>query len=120
MDRAAVLTGHPLPCIIGGDTLPILDSMLETGTGYICCPVATNQRAFMDRMAGHPEVSVRINMSPTPITMGDFDAIRREVDRVLALAEGRPGTCIGTGCLPYEADPEMVLKTREYITQASS
>jgi hypothetical protein len=54
-------------------------------------------------------------MDPGPITANDVDAVRREADRVLALAKGRTDVCIGTGCLPFEAEPQMVLKTREYI-----
>ncbi len=115
MEQTSALVSHPVPCIMGGDTLPILDHILATGTGYVCCPAETDQRGFMETMKRHPRVFVRINMDPGPITANDFDAIRREVDRVLALARGRTGVCIGTGCLPFEADPEMVLRTREYI-----
>jgi hypothetical protein len=37
------------------------------------------------------------------------------VNRVIALAPDDRDLCIGTGCLPFEADPQMVLKTKEYI-----
>ena len=119
MTQTARLVSHPVPCIMGGDTLPILDSLLATGTGYVCCPAETNQRGFMERMKSHPEVKVRINMNPGPITANDFDAIRKEVVRVIALAPNDPDLCIGTGCLPFEADPLMVLKTKEYILSKS-
>ena len=115
MEKTSVLVSHPVPCIMGGDTLPILDSLLATGTGYVCCPAETNQRGFMEKMKSHPEVKVRINMDPRPITANDFDAIRKEVDRVIALAGDSSDICIGTGCLPFEADPQMVLKTKDYI-----
>jgi uroporphyrinogen-III decarboxylase len=119
MAQTSVLVSHPVPCIMGGDTLPILDSLLATGTGYICCPAETDQRGFMQKMKSHPEVKVRINMDPRPITANDFDGIRNEVDRVIALAGGSAEICIGTGCLPFEADPQMVLKTKEYILSKS-
>jgi uroporphyrinogen-III decarboxylase len=115
MRQTAGLVSHPVPCIMGGDTLPILDSLLATGTGYVCCPAETNQRGFMEKMKSHPQVKVRINMDPRPITAHDFDAIKTEVNRVIALAGGSTDICIGTGCLPFEADPQMVLKTKEYI-----
>jgi len=115
MAQTSGLVSHPVPCIMGGDTLPILDSLLATGTGYVCCPAETDQRGFMEKMKSHREVKVRINMDPGPITANDFDAIREEVDRVTALAPDSPDICIGTGCLPFEADPQMVLKTREYV-----
>jgi len=69
----------------------------------------------MEKMKAHPEVMVRINMDPRPMTSRNFEAVKKEVDRVLELANNRDKVCIGTGCLPYETDPQMVLKTREYI-----
>jgi len=113
---AAEIIGHSVPCVIGGDTEPILEAMLETGTGYLVCPLATDQRAFMARMAAHPEVTVRINMDPRPLLAKNDRAIENEVDRVLGLAHNRPHVCIGTGALPYEADPDVVLWTRDLIS----
>ena len=115
MKETSEVVGHPVPCIMGGDTLPILDYILDTGTGYVCCPAKTNQQKFMEKMRAHPEVMVRINMNPAGITSKNFDEVQKEVDRVLALAENRQNVCIGTGCLPFEADPDVVLKTKEYI-----
>lgn len=115
MQETAAVVGHPVPCVIGGNTAPILDAILETGTGYVCCPAETDQQAFMEKMKPHPEVTVRINMDPRPMTAKDFEAMQKEVDRVLTLAENRDKVCIGTGCLPFETDPQMVLKTKEYI-----
>lgn len=115
IEAAAATLGHPVPCVMGGNTTPILDSILETGTGYVCCPSETDQREFMKKMQDHPEVMVRINMDPGIIASGDLDAAYREVDRVMTLAANRKRVCLGTGCLPFEADPQMVLKTREYI-----
>ena len=115
MEETSVITGHPVPCIIGGDTLPILDYILQTGTGYVCCPAKTDQQKFMEVMRAHPEVTVRINMDPGPITSKNFGEVEKEVDRVLELANNREKVCIGTGCLPLETDPEAVLKTKEYI-----
>lgn len=115
MNETAAVTGHPMPCIIGGDTLPILDYILETGTRYICCPAETDQQGFMNKMQAHPDVMVRINMDPRGITSKNLDDVQKEVDRVLALAHNRTNVCIGTGCLPFEADPEVVLYTKQYI-----
>jgi uroporphyrinogen decarboxylase len=72
MGQVSGLVRHPVPCIMGGDTLPILDHLLATGTGYVCCPAETNQQGFMEKMKSHPEVKVRINMDPRPITANDF------------------------------------------------
>jgi uroporphyrinogen decarboxylase len=115
MEKTAAVVGHPVPCIIGGDTTPILDAILETGTGYVCCPAKTDQRMFMEKMRAHPNVMVRINMDPKPMTSKNFGDVEKEVDRVFELANNRKKVCIGTGCLPFETDPDAVLKTKEYI-----
>ena len=130
MEKTAAVVGHPVPCIIGGDTAPILDSILETGTGYVCCPAGTDQQMFMGKMRAHPDVTVRINMDPRPMTSPvpaqsqvqakNFGVLEKEVDRVLELANNRVKVCIGTGCLPFETDPEAVLKTKEYILSKTS
>ncbi|MFH1717112.1 MAG: uroporphyrinogen decarboxylase family protein [Planctomycetota bacterium] len=120
MDKTSAALGHPVPCIIGGDTLPILDDILRTGTGYVCCPAKTDQRKFMDRMRSTPDVMVRINMDPGPITSKNLEQVEKEVDRVVALAENRRLVCIGTGCLPFEADPEMVLYTKKYVSSRNA
>jgi uroporphyrinogen-III decarboxylase len=115
MEKTAVVVGHPVPCIMGGDTAPILDSILQTGTGYVCCPAGTDQRLFMDIMRERPDVMVRINMDPRPMTSKNFPDVEKEVDRVFELANNREKVCIGTGCLPFETDPQAVIKTKEYI-----
>lgn len=115
MAGAAAIVGHAVPCIIGGDTTPILEAILETGTGYVICPAETDQQAFMNCVWDRTDVTVRINTAPEVIAGGTWKQIRAEVDRILELAAGRPNVCLGTGALPYEAPPENVLRIREYL-----
>lgn len=112
----AAITGSPPAFIMGGDTSPIIEAVMETGTGYVCCPSETDQRLFMERMRAHPRVMVRINMDPRPLVAGDFELIQLEVDRVIEMAQNRNLVCIGTGVLPYEVEPEVVLRTRDLIS----
>jgi hypothetical protein len=119
IDRASALCGHPVPCIIGGDTEPILDSILDTGTGYVICPCETDQELFMGRMEARPDVTVRINTLSGVFSTGDVAAVYRELERVLALARGREKVCLGTGALPFEADPEIVLKAKAFVRERS-
>ena len=117
MTRIADVLGHSVPCIIGGDTTPILDAMLETGTGYVVAPHETDQAAFMKKVWDRTEIRVRVNMDVEVISRGTWDRIRGEADRVARLVEGRPNVCLGTGALPYETVPENVLRLREYVEQ---
>jgi uroporphyrinogen decarboxylase len=116
MTHTASIAGHPVPCIMGGNTYLILDDILSTGTGYVVCNVETNQQAFVDRLcATHPQVNVRINMDPRIVACPDRAAILAEVDRILAIAAGRPNCLMGTGCLPLETPPGNIRLIREYL-----
>lgn len=112
---AETIMDHPVPCVIGGDTTPILDDILATGTGYVICPAETNQAAFIAKSTSHPHVKVRINLDPNTIAYGTPEAILREVDRILALAAIRPNCLLGTGSLPYETPPANVKLVRDYV-----
>lgn len=116
LELAATAVGHPVPCIMGGNTVPILDDLLATGTGYVVCNVETNQTAFVKRVAKtHPHVQVRINMHPVVVACRDPQTLYREVDRILAIAAGRPNCLLGTGCLPLETPPENIRLIKDYI-----
>lgn len=115
IEEASSVVGHPVPCIIGGDTAPILDSILETGTGYVICPCETDQQLFMEKMVAHPDVMVRVNTRPGVFASGDLTAVYEELDRILELVKNRKKACIGTGALPFETNPEVVLKARQYV-----
>ena len=116
LDRFAAIVGHPVAFVMGGNTVPILDAILEMGCGYVCCPVESCQGAFMAKMAAHPEVMVRVNMDHRIVAGPSWDAIRAEADRVVALGKTRAKACIGTGALPYETPPENVLRLKNYVT----
>lgn len=120
ISEASAIAGHPVPCIIGGNTEPILDSMLETGTGHLICPCETDQDLFMHRMRAFPDVRVRINTGSAVYSSGDPANLHHELDRVLALAAIRDNVCIGTGALPFEADPGLVLEAKAYLRAAGS
>lgn len=111
--------GRSLPCIMGGNTAPILEDLLSTGTRYVICPAAgeTDQSAFMAKMTARPDVRVRVNMDSGAIARGPWTAIRGELDRILALIGGRENTCIGTGVLPYETPSENVLAAQRYVRE---
>lgn len=113
----AQVLGHPVPCIIGGDTTPILEAILETGTHYVVAPYETDQAAFMKKLWNRTDVHVRINTDVEIIAHGDWPKIQAEADRILALTQGRPNVSMGTGALPYETPPENVLRLRDYLSR---
>ncbi len=117
LSRVAALFGHPVPCIIGGNTEPILDHIMETGTDFVICPAETDQTAFLRHMQRYPEVKVRVNLPPLLYTRGTKEEILAGVDRLLTLAAERPTLLLGTGAVPYETPPENLLLIRDYLTR---
>lgn len=116
MERVGEAVMHSVPCIIGGDTEPILDEILSTGTGYIICPAETDQEAFMAKFGDCTDVKVRINLDPNTVAYGSKEAILAEVDRILKLAGGRPNVLLGTGAVPYETPCENILLIKDYVS----
>jgi uroporphyrinogen decarboxylase len=116
MTLVGEVAGHAVPCIIGGDTEPILNEILDTGTSYVICPAETDQAAFMAKISRQSKVQVRINLNPRTVAYGSRVDILAEVDRILALANGRPNVLLGTGAVPYETPPENILLIRDYVS----
>jgi len=115
MGRVGEVAGHAVPCIIGGDTEPILQDILDTNTNYVVCPAETNQAAFMATFGNRDDVQVRINTTPDTVAYGKEEEITTEVDRILELAGGRPNILLGTGAVPYETPPENILFIKDYV-----
>jgi uroporphyrinogen decarboxylase len=116
LDIAAGCVGHTLPCIMGGNTYPILGDLLSTGTSFLVSNPETDQRAFVEEVARtHPHVKVRVNMNSGIVAGSDRNLIYREIERILEFTEGRPNCMLGTGALPFETPPENVRLIREYV-----
>jgi uroporphyrinogen decarboxylase len=117
MAGMAEALGHPVACIIGGNTAPIVEAMLETGTGYLIAPFETDQEVFLQKIWDRTNVRVRVNTDVELISRGTWEQIRADADRIIGLVRGRPNVCMGTGALPYETPPENVLRLTEYVSQ---
>jgi hypothetical protein len=109
------IMGHPIACLMGGDTVRILDALLETGTPALVCPHETDQAAFVNQLMDRPDILVRVNLHSGIVAHGSWDELRAEADRVLAFTRRRPNTVLGAGVLPYETVPENVFRLRDYI-----
>ena len=108
--------GHPVPCVLGGNTYPVLEDLLSTGTRYLVCNVETDQASFVDRVAQtHPQVRVRVNLDPVVVAGRNVEKLLRGIDRVLEIAGSRTNCVMGTGALPLETPPENIRLIREYI-----
>jgi hypothetical protein len=105
-----------LPMILGGNTLPVLEDILRAGAGGVICPAEVDGTSFMNVMERYPEVEVRVNMRPG-VFAASFDEAEREAAKAMDVARGRPNACIGSGVLPYDAKPEIVLHIHTFIEE---
>lgn len=116
IEIASSIAGHPVPCIMGGDTVLILDDILATGTDFVVCNIETDQAAFIEKAGRtHPHVKIRVNMDPGIVACDDPSRIYREIDRILAITANHPNCMMGTGCLPYETPPGNIRLIRGYL-----
>ena len=68
----------------------------------------------MERMKANPEVSVRMNLSPDIFVGEDRERVKDEIRTAIRLADRRENTFLGTGVLPYNANPELVRFARSF------
>ena len=120
LGRMGEIMGHPIACLMGGDTVRILDELLETGSPSLVCPHETDQAAFVKKLADRPDILVRVNMHSGLVARGTWDELRAEADRVLAIVRTRPNTLVGAGVLPYETTPENIFRLRDYLASDRS
>jgi uroporphyrinogen-III decarboxylase len=118
LELAAQCLGHPVPCIMGGNTFPIVDDILATGTNYVACNVETNQAAFVERISRtHPHVRIRVNLDPGIVACHDPERIYRAIDHVLEIVGERTNCLMGTGALPLETPPDNIRLIRDYLAR---
>jgi uroporphyrinogen decarboxylase len=118
LEIAADAIGHPVPCIMGGNTYPVIDDILSTGTNYVACNVETDQAAFVECVSRtHPHVKIRVNLDPGVVACHDPQQIYRAVDRVLEIVGPRTNCVMGTGALPLETPPENIRLIQAYLSR---
>jgi uroporphyrinogen-III decarboxylase len=111
---ARALMNESPPLILGGNTAGILEDLLSTGTEYVICPAETDRGAFMEIMKKYPSVMVRLNTPARLFASDDREALRASLEELATCAGGRPATVLGSGVLPYDADPSMVRFAQEF------
>lgn len=114
-DAHRTLAGSGLHLVLGGDAVPVLDELVSLRPALLICPPETERTVFMESLRAHPEIAVRINIPPVVFTPAGEERAIAEATIALSLAAGREKVSIGTGVLPYDADPEIVLRIQSYI-----
>jgi len=116
IEIASNYANQRVPCIMGGNTFPVLDDLLSTGTNYLVCNPETDQAAFVKKVAAvAPDVKVRVNMRSDIVISRNKENIYAEIDRIVEMTRGCQNCILGTGALPYETPFENVRLIKEYI-----
>ena len=109
--------GIPLvPYIMGGDTGPLLEDIVRTGTNNILCDYTADLGIFVQRLKDEP-ILLRANISPALLVAQPVEAIRSKVREVVAAGRAHPRFLMGTGILPYDIPPEKVLAVRDTLEE---
>jgi uroporphyrinogen decarboxylase len=115
-DVAEAVFGERPPCIIGGEAAPIAPAFLEAGPGYVIAPSETDRAAFLAAAGPHPQIHVRVNMPATLLAGGAaWPEIESGALLAMNLAAERPNTSVGCGVVPFETDPALLLRLRDFI-----
>ena len=117
IEIASEISGNRVPCIMGGNTYPILDDLLSTGTNYLVCNPETDQKNFVRKVwERNPNVKIRVNMRSDIVVSNSPSMIYQEIDRILEITKGCTNCILGTGALPYETPIENVRLIRDYVS----
>jgi uroporphyrinogen decarboxylase len=111
--------GRFLPLIIGGNTTPLLDSLIASGATQLLCDAPANLDAFLLHCsrAGLP---FRVNVDARLVHSGPPQAIREATLSLLQRAGHFPGLLLGCGIVAYDTPPSHVLAIREALLSWAS
>jgi uroporphyrinogen decarboxylase len=108
-----------VPYIMGGDTAPLLDDIMATGTNNILCDYRADLEFFVDRLKDEP-VFLRGNLDPGFLAAQSVEKIKAKVGEILSIGHRHPRFLMGTGILPYNIAPERVIAVREAVEDHST
>ena len=106
------------PLIIGGDTRPILDDILESSTTLLVSDYNTPLPYYIEK-ARSKGLSLRANIDPKLISRGVFDEIEIRVKEIAGQWGRYPKLIAGTGVVPYDTPPENLLRVKEMLADYS-
>ncbi|MDQ8183673.1 uroporphyrinogen decarboxylase family protein [Pelagicoccus sp. SDUM812005] len=96
-----------IPLIIGGDTTPILDAIIDTDTTQILCDFEGDIELFKKK-ALENNLPMRVNVDPRLLHLGPIDKIQDFTMNILNKCWDHPGFILGTGVAAYDCPPEHI------------
>ncbi len=119
IDQTASEYGSRPPFIIGGNTMPVVQSLLTLEASYLICPCETDQQAFVESiLKSENKPFVRVNMHPAVFIGNDSGNAIKEAERTLQLASLLEYSSIGT-ILPFGSNPMIVDDVYHFVFSKS-
>jgi len=100
------------PLVIGGDTTPILDQLMISGTRQVLCDFSGDYAEFRKKTEGG-KMSMRRNMNPIRIQKGTPDELAATAETYLKDAQGHNGFILGTAVVPFGTPTENICAVRD-------
>lgn len=102
--------------ISGGDTTPIAEYMIKTGSSLLIADPDTDQDYYKELCAEN-DIILRANMSSGLVENGSEQQIREEVKRILELRGSYPGFIFGCGVVSYSTTVEQMLSLKNIYNE---
>lgn len=103
-----------IPLIIGGDTTPILDAIIDTGATQILCDFEGDIDLFKEKAIEH-SLPMRVNVDPRLLHLGPIQKIQDFTMNILNKCWDHPGFMLGTGVAAYDCPPEHIDAVHECL-----
>ena len=98
--------------VIGGDTTPVAALMKEAGATILLCDYAADAEDFRAAVGDDSRIRIRRNVSPAALAGGDHGELAgRFVDDLSRFSH----PIAGTGILPYDFEPEILLSFKRTV-----
>ncbi|HEY5553106.1 MAG TPA: uroporphyrinogen decarboxylase family protein, partial [Opitutaceae bacterium] len=107
-----------MPLIIGGDTTPIAELLVQTGANNLLCDFTADFDAWADVCRQHGR-SFRRNISPHLIQKGPPEKIHEVAVAELKRGIDLPGFIMGTAVIPFGTPTENLLAIKQACIEAS-
>ncbi len=100
--------------VIGGNTTPIADLLVQTGSSMLMADANTDQRAYK-KLCEQWQVNLRASIDPKIVEIGDDAQMTAAVRKVIDHCAGNGRFIFGCGIVSYHTDPENVIKLKTIL-----
>ncbi|MBI5767859.1 MAG: hypothetical protein HZA93_08680 [Verrucomicrobia bacterium] len=116
---AAAQGVRDLPLIIGGNTTPIAEMLVQTGCNNLLCDFKGDFDEWSAIATGAGK-ALRRNLAPRLLETGTPDEIHATAREYATRAQGLPGFIMGTAVIPFGTPTENVLAVKRACLDARS